>query len=355
MKGKFNLLSRGLFNNVYNRSCSSGREEQISSSKDDDDDDNDSDDEIKNKNNPYEKEKLESINTNYEDLERMKKEFNEQLIYSYYSNYGNFKGVDGMKDKNIMDINKNGNRNVNKSGNRNENRNMNRNENRNENRNMNRNENRNMNRNENRNMNRNMNRNENTSANMSMHINSNYDYNSYTNKKDLLTYNNDKQNEERTLYIKNNEQVVKEENVLYNELKKLKNEILALKIMNVSLQKHVLDAHVMSAPKVVPQHIIINNKTEVASNAVNQMENNNNDKKKKNYGFLYLLFKKLLSSRFNQMLFVSSIFISCYLFNKQWQRALKVAQLQKKINSNIILRSVRFLEEAAGIRKVSYI
>ncbi|GAW80663.1 microneme associated antigen [Plasmodium gonderi] len=156
---------------------------------------------------------------------------------------------------------------------------------------------------------------------------------------------------EEILCVKNTNEVIKEEGFLYEEFKKLKNDVLALQIMNVNLQKQVLANHsIMGPSKVVPQHIIINNKTEVASNAISQIQDN----KKKNNGFFYLLLKKLLSSRFAQMFFVSSFFISIYLFNKHWQRALKVSQLEKRINSNIILKSVRMLEETFGIRKFSY-
>ncbi|KMZ80792.1 hypothetical protein PVIIG_06396 [Plasmodium vivax India VII] len=157
--------------------------------------------------------------------------------------------------------------------------------------------------------------------------------------------------EEEMLCVENTKQVIKEEAFFYEEFKKLKNDVMALQIMNVNLQKQVLANHSMIGPsKVVPQHIIINNKTEVASNAISQIQDN----KKKGNGFLHELLKKLLSSRVTQMFFVSSFFISIYLFNKHWQRALKVSQLERRINSNFILRSVRMFEETLGMRKFSY-
>ncbi|EUD65612.1 hypothetical protein C922_03858 [Plasmodium inui San Antonio 1] len=157
--------------------------------------------------------------------------------------------------------------------------------------------------------------------------------------------------DEEMLCVENANQVIREEAFFYKELRKLKNDVMALQIMNVNLQKQVLENHTLMGPsKVVPQHIIINNKTEVASNAISQIQDN----KKKSNGFLYALMKKLLSSRLTQMFFVSSFFISIYLFNKHWQRALKVSQLERRINSNFILRSVRMFEETLGMRKFSY-
>ncbi|GAB66176.1 hypothetical protein PCYB_083370 [Plasmodium cynomolgi strain B] len=156
---------------------------------------------------------------------------------------------------------------------------------------------------------------------------------------------------EEMLCVENTSQVINEEAFFYEEFKKLKNDVMALQIMNVNLQKQVLANHTMMGPsKVVPQHIIINNKTEVASNAISQIQDN----KKKSNGVLYMLLKKLLSSRLTQMFFVSSFFISIYLFNKHWQRVLKVSQLERRINSNFILRSVRMFEETLGMRKFSY-
>ncbi|KJP89634.1 hypothetical protein AK88_00592 [Plasmodium fragile] len=157
--------------------------------------------------------------------------------------------------------------------------------------------------------------------------------------------------DEKILCVENTNQVIKEETFFYEEFKKLRNDVMALQIMNVNLQKQVLANNTMMGPsKVIPQHIIINNKTEVASNAISQIQDN----KKKSNGFLYALLKKLLSSRLTQMFFVSSFFISIYLFNKHWQRALKVSQLERRINSNFILRSVRMFEETMGMRKFSY-
>lgn len=145
----------------------------------------------------------------------------------------------------------------------------------------------------------------------------------------------------------------REDNTIYYELKKLKNDVTLLQMMNINLQKQLISTHCSNATKnPPPQHIIINNKTEVASSAVNNIEKQN---EKKNKGILYIFLKKILSSRFNQMIFISSIFVSCFLINKQWQKALKVAQLEKKVNSNILLKSVKMLEETMGIRKLSYI
>ncbi|SCP04231.1 microneme associated antigen, putative [Plasmodium ovale] len=165
-------------------------------------------------------------------------------------------------------------------------------------------------------------------------------------KSNLNDYQNCSNINDKMIFLKNNDLIIKEEDIFYDEFKKLKNDVLALQIMNVHLQKHVLANHVLNTSKVVPHHIIINNKTEVASNAVSHIEKKN--------GVISLFLKKFLRSRFNQMLLVSSIFISIFVINKQWQRALKVSQLEKKINSNIILRSVRLLEETLGIRKFSH-
>ncbi|CAA9987904.1 microneme associated antigen, putative [Plasmodium knowlesi strain H] len=182
-----------------------------------------------------------------------------------------------------------------------------------------------------------------TKGNCNMHMNGHgktfLDYRAYGHK------------DKEMLCVENNNQVIQEETFFYEEFKKLKNDVMALQIMNVNLQKQVLANHTMLGPsKVIPQHIIINNKTEVASNAISQIQDN----KKKNNGFLYMLLKKLLSSRLTQMIFVSSFFISIYLFNKHWQRALKMSQLERRINSNFILRSVRMFEETLGMRKFSY-
>ncbi|CRG94299.1 microneme associated antigen, putative [Plasmodium gallinaceum] len=260
IKNKFNLLNSNLFNNIYRRDSKYFKEE------------------VKNDRRKVylDKEENEKINKNEELIDRMKKDFHEQLIYSYYNNF-NEKSVEEIKDKN------NDLKNI-------------------------------------------------------------YDYNNI-NKKSLLNYNSNEISED--ICLKNKE--VKED-ILYNEFKKLKNDVLVLQMMNVNLQKQLLSNHLMNSSKVIPQNIIINNKTEVASNAISQIQDN---KKKK--GFLYLLFKKILRSRFNQMLFVSSIFLSFFLINKHWQRALKVSQLEKRINSNILLRSVRLFEETLGIRKLSYI
>ncbi|CRG98754.1 microneme associated antigen, putative [Plasmodium relictum] len=260
VKNKFNLLNSSLFNNIYRRESKYFKE----------DDKNDR------KKINFDKEVNEKMNKN-EEIERMKKDFHEQLIYSYYNNF-NEKDVEGTKGKN------NDMKNI-------------------------------------------------------------YDYNN-KNKKSILNYKGINQESEE-ICLKNKEA---KEDILYNEFKKLKNDVLVLQMMNVNLQKQLLSNHLMNSSKVIPQNIIINNKTEVASNAISQIQDN-----KKRKGFLYLLFKKILSSRFNQMLFVSSIFISFFLINKHWQRALKVSQLEKRINSNILLRSVRLFEETLGIRKLNYI
>ncbi|SPJ08585.1 microneme associated antigen [Plasmodium sp. DRC-Itaito] len=181
-------------------------------------------------------------------------------------------------------------------------------------------------------------------------------YNNFNhfNKNSLFNYKNFQNSDKNFLYLlnKKNKNNSTNENILVDEFKKLKNHVLFLQMMNVNLQKQILTNHLINTPKIMPHHIIINNKTEVSSNAVNEIQNN---KDKKKNGTIYILLKKILSSRFNQMIFVSSIFISFYLINKHWQRALKISQLQKKINSNFLLKSVRLFEESLGIRKNKYI
>ncbi|ETW38685.1 hypothetical protein C923_00600 [Plasmodium falciparum UGT5.1] len=178
-------------------------------------------------------------------------------------------------------------------------------------------------------------------------------YNNF-NKNSLFNYQNFQNADKNFLYLlnKKNKNNSTNENILVDEFKKLKNHVLFLQMMNVNLQKQLLTNHLINTPKIMPHHIIINNKTEVSSNAVSEIQNN---KDKKKNGTMYILLKKILSSRFNQMIFVSSIFISFYLINKHWQRALKISQLQKKINSNFLLKSVRLFEESLGIRKNKYI
>ncbi|CDU16541.1 microneme associated antigen, putative [Plasmodium yoelii] len=158
-------------------------------------------------------------------------------------------------------------------------------------------------------------------------------------------------------HIKNNNKneslFFKEDNTIYNEFKNLKNDILELQIMNVNLQKQFLTSHILNNSNAIPQHIIINNKTEVASNSLTQLENNNNNNNnnnKKKKGLIYFLLKKILSSKINQMLIVSSFFISIYIAHKHWQRALKIAEIQSKVNSNFILKTVKTIEEMVGIR-----
>ncbi|CXI03492.1 microneme associated antigen, putative [Plasmodium berghei] len=297
--GKFSILNGNLFTNLcrINGNKSKGKESNDVELKE----------EMCLKNRDNKNREMEEIGSNiisYDNSEKMKKNFNSQLIYSYYNNFAANKYIEYEPDqKNMKNMytyrqNRNDNEyNKNKSFGSTE-----------------------------------------SNNNCSMKFNNNI-INKTSNYKHLG--NN---NENETLFFK-------EDNVICNEFKKLKHDILELQIMNVNLQKQILTNHVINNSNTIPQHIIINNKTEVASNTLSQLQNNNNNNnnKKKN-GLIYFLLKKILSSKINQMLIVSSFFISIYIAHKHWQRALKIAELQSKVNSNFILKSVKTIEEMVGIR-----
>lgn len=302
LKSKFNILSSPLFNNFYKRN---NEDEYFKKDRNNNDDlgvmHNYADDSEWREHNK--KDRMTSLNP----------ELNEQLIYTYYNNFNNNyeyynKSTEKLKEKNNEDE-------------------------------------------------YNEEQEYEPTANLLQDKNKINDMNNFYNnfnKNSLFNYQNFQNADKNFLYLlnKKNKNNSTNENILVDEFKKLKNHVLFLQMMNVNLQKQLLTNHLINTPKIMPHHIIINNKTEVSSNAVSEIQNN---KDKKKNGTMYILLKKILSSRFNQMIFVSSIFISFYLINKHWQRALKISQLQKKINSNFLLKSVRLFEESLGIRKNKYI
>ncbi|CAD2086246.1 microneme associated antigen, putative [Plasmodium vinckei brucechwatti] len=293
-KGKFSILNGGLFSNLcrINTNQPKGNDSEREPLKDERC--------LKNR----EIDEHAANITNYDNSEKMKKNFNSQLIYSYYNNFAANKLIEYEPEK------KNTNNMYTHEKKRNNNE---------------------------------YNKNKklcNTERNSNCRTQFNNNNNRINKSSNYEHFENSNENE--TLYFK-------EDNTIYNEFKKLKNDILALQIMNVNLQKQVLASHVINNSNTIPQHIIINNKTEVASNTLNQVQNSNNNNNKKN-GLIYMLLKKILSSKINQMLIVSSFFISIYIAHKHWQRALKIAELQSKVNSNFILKSVKTIEELVGIR-----
>ncbi|SOV10947.1 microneme associated antigen [Plasmodium gaboni] len=339
LKSKFNILNSTLFNNFYKRN---NKDEYFKKDK------NNIEDLSMIQNYDYENEWRENNKKNK--MERPNPELNEQLIYSYYNHFNNNfehynKGTQKLKEKlkeKLKDKYNNDEYNQDKYNNDEYN----------------------------------QDKYNNNEYNQDKYIYDEYNqehkyeagnifqdknklndmnnfYNNF-NKNNLFNYKNFQNCDKNFLYLlnKKNNNNSTDEIILVDEFKKLKNHVLFLEMMNVNLQKQILANHLINTPKIMPHHIIINNKTEVSSNAVSEIQNNKD--KKKNATF-YMLFKKIFSSRFNQMIFVSSIFISFYLINKHWQRALKISQLQKKINSNFLLRSVRLFEESLGIRKNKYI
>lgn len=302
LKSKFNILSSPLFNNFYKRN---NEDEYFKKDRNNNDDlgvmHNYADDSEWREHNKKDR------------MTSLKNELNEQLIYTYYNNFNNNyeyynKSTEKLKEKNNEDE-------------------------------------------------YNEEQEYEPTANLLQDKNKINDMNNFYNsfnKNSLFNYQNFQNADKNFLYLlnKKNKNNSTNENILVDEFKKLKNHVLFLQMMNVNLQKQLLTNHLINTPKIMPHHIIINNKTEVSSNAVSEIQNN---KDKKKNGTMYILLKKILSSRFNQMIFVSSIFISFYLINKHWQRALKISQLQKKINSNFLLKSVRLFEESLGIRKNKYI
>lgn len=302
LKSKFNILSSPLFNNFYKRN---NEDEYFKKDRNNNDDlgvmHNYADDSEWREHNKKDR------------MTSLKNELNEQLIYTYYNNFNNNyeyynKSTEKLKEKNNEDE-------------------------------------------------YNEEQEYEPTANLLQDKNKINDMNNFYNnfnKNSLFNYQNFQNANKNFLYLlnKKNKNNSTNENILVDEFKKLKNHVLFLQMMNVNLQKQLLTNHLINTPKIMPHHIIINNKTEVSSNAVSEIQNN---KDKKKNGTMYILLKKILSSRFNQMIFVSSIFISFYLINKHWQRALKISQLQKKINSNFLLKSVRLFEESLGIRKNKYI
>lgn len=302
LKSKFNILSSPLFNNFYKRN---NEDEYFKKDRNNNDDlgvmHNYADDSEWREHNKKDR------------MTSLKNELNEQLIYTYYNNFNNNyeyynRSTEKLKEKNNEDE-------------------------------------------------YNEEQEYEPTANLLQDKNKINDMNNFYNnfnKNSLFNYQNFQNADKNFLYLlnKKNKNNSTNENILVDEFKKLKNHVLFLQMMNVNLQKQLLTNHLINTPKIMPHHIIINNKTEVSSNAVSEIQNN---KDKKKNGTMYILLKKILSSRFNQMIFVSSIFISFYLINKHWQRALKISQLQKKINSNFLLKSVRLFEESLGIRKNKYI
>lgn len=302
LKSKFNILSSPLFNNFYKRN---NEDEYFKKDRNNNDDlgvmHNYADDSEWREHNKKDR------------MTSLKNELNEQLIYTYYNNFNNNyeyynKSTEKLKEKNNEDE-------------------------------------------------YNEEQEYEPTANLLQDKNKINDMNNFYNnfnKNSLFNYQNFQNADKNFLYLlnKKNKNNSTNENILVDEFKKLKNHVLFLQMMNVNLQKQLLTNHLINTPKIMPHHIIINNKTEVSSNAVSEIQNN---KDKKKNGTMYILLKKILSNRFNQMIFVSSIFISFYLINKHWQRALKISQLQKKINSNFLLKSVRLFEESLGIRKNKYI
>lgn len=277
LKSKFNILSSPLFNNFYKRN---NEDEYFKKDRNNNDDlgvmHNYADDSEWREHNKKDR------------MTSLKNELNEQLIYTYYNNFNNNyeyynKSTEKLKEKNNEDE-------------------------------------------------YNEEQEYEPTANLLQDKNKINDMNNFYNnfnKNSLFNYQNFQNADKNFLYLlnKKNKNNSTNENILVDEFKKLKNHVLFLQMMNVNLQKQLLTNHLINTPKIMPHHIIINNKTEVSSNAVSEIQNN---KDKKKNGTMYILLKKILSSRFNQMIFVSSIFISFYLINKHWQRALKISQLQKK-------------------------
>ncbi|CDO62584.1 microneme associated antigen [Plasmodium reichenowi] len=304
LKSKFNILSSPLFNNFYKRN----KEDEYFKK------DRNNNEDLRVMHNYADDSEWREHNNKKDKMTSLKNELNEQLIYSYYNNFNNNyeyynKSTEKLKEKYNEDDEYNEEQEYEPTANLLQDKNK-------------------------------------------MNDMNNF-YNNF-NKNSLFNYQNFQNADKNFLYLlnKKNKSNLTNENILVDEFKKLKNHVLFLQMMNVNLQKQLLTNHLIHTSKIMPHHIIINNKTEVSSNALSEIKNN---KEKKKNGTMYILLKKILSSRFNQMIFVSSIFISFYLINKHWQRALKISQLQKKINSNFLLKSVRLFEESLGIRKNKYL
>ncbi|KFG34462.1 hypothetical protein TGVAND_244600 [Toxoplasma gondii VAND] len=101
-----------------------------------------------------------------------------------------------------------------------------------------------------------------------------------------------------------------------------------------------------------PANIIIQNKTEVAASSEATLHQSREEAPRNR--FLEWL-KRFFSSRVNQFLLLSGVGLGCYMLLEHWRYSWRMAQLRRRVDSNIVLRGVQMLEETIGVRRPSSI
>ncbi|KEP64964.1 UNVERIFIED_CONTAM: hypothetical protein HHA_244600 [Hammondia hammondi] len=101
-----------------------------------------------------------------------------------------------------------------------------------------------------------------------------------------------------------------------------------------------------------PANIIIQNTTEVAASSEATLHQTREEAPRNR--FLEWL-KRFFSSRVNQFLLLSGLGLGCYMLLEHWRYSWRMAQLRRRVDSNIVLRGVQMLEETIGVRRPSSI
>ncbi|PHJ25399.1 microneme associated [Cystoisospora suis] len=125
------------------------------------------------------------------------------------------------------------------------------------------------------------------------------------------------------------------------ELQRLRGEMLHLQLATAAASK-----------PLPPPNIIIQNKTEVASTTESNLQNlsHRDDRENKSSPFFDWV-SRFFSSRLNQLIALCSVGLGCYMLLEHWRHSWRMAQLRRRVDSNILLRGVQMLEETIGVRR----
>nr|CEL66088.1 TPA: hypothetical protein BN1204_019150 [Neospora caninum Liverpool] len=117
------------------------------------------------------------------------------------------------------------------------------------------------------------------------------------------------------------------------------------------LRGEMLQLQLATASK--PANIIIQNKTEVAASTETNIQQSARDEEPRSR-FLDCL-SRFFSSRVNQFVLLCGVGLGCYMLLEHWRHTWRMAQLRRRVDSNIVLRGVQMLEETIGVRRPSSI
>lgn len=93
--------------------------------------------------------------------------------------------------------------------------------------------------------------------------------------------------------------------------------------------------------------IVIQNHTAVAAKA----ENPGPAQQQERNSWLVQFISNFFSSRLNRLLFVCGVGVTCFMMLEHWRHSWRMAQLKRRMDSNLLLRGLQILEDSLGLRR----